>query len=189
MSNYIYTNDGLVNADELAHYGVPGMRWGHRKQTLATSSTRKKFDSTKQEYKTAKKAYSKAYDKAYRYSARHPITQWASKKVSDEADRRWDKTIDAAKASNKAKQKYKQAKYERKQQIKDTYKDIQKKSTFGERFVYNDATRKKAAKYVVDNNMTVAEANKRAKKDAMRNTGIILAAIGAYGVAKYKNII
>lgn len=32
MSNYIYTNDGLVNVDELIHYGVPGMKWGHRKQ-------------------------------------------------------------------------------------------------------------------------------------------------------------
>ena len=165
------------------------MRWGHRKQTIVTSSTRKKFDSTKEKYKTAKKAYSKAYNKAYGYSARHPITQWASKKVSDEADRRWYKAIDAAKYSNKAKQQYKQAKNERKQQIKDTYSDIQKKSTFGERFVYNNATRKKAAKYVVDNNMTVAEANKRAKKDAMRNTVIILAAIGAYSAAKYKNII
>ena len=31
MSNYIYTNEGLVNADELMHYGVPGMRWGRKK--------------------------------------------------------------------------------------------------------------------------------------------------------------
>ena len=36
MSNYIYTNDGLVNADELAHYGVPGMRWGHKKAGYVT---------------------------------------------------------------------------------------------------------------------------------------------------------
>ena len=37
MSNYIYTNDGLINVDELhgklAHYGVPGMRWGRRKNS------------------------------------------------------------------------------------------------------------------------------------------------------------
>lgn len=33
MSNYIYTNEGLVNADELMHYGVPGMRWGRRKSS------------------------------------------------------------------------------------------------------------------------------------------------------------
>lgn len=38
MSNYIYINEGLVNADDLMHYGVPGMRWGRRKiQKWATS--------------------------------------------------------------------------------------------------------------------------------------------------------
>jgi hypothetical protein len=31
MSNYIYTNEGLVNADDIMHYGVPGMKWGKRK--------------------------------------------------------------------------------------------------------------------------------------------------------------
>lgn len=40
MSNYIYTNDGLVNADELAHYGVPGMRWGHRKNSYVKRTVR-----------------------------------------------------------------------------------------------------------------------------------------------------
>ena len=35
---------------------------------------------------------------------------------------------------------------------------------------YNNATRKKAAKYVVDNGMTVEQAKSRANKDAIRNT-------------------
>lgn len=38
MANYIYTNDGLVNTDELAHYGVPGMKWGVRKSRPTSSS-------------------------------------------------------------------------------------------------------------------------------------------------------
>ena len=78
-----------------------------------------------------------------------------------------------------ARKQYKQAKQERKQQIKDTYKKIDRNASFGERFVYNDATRKKAAKYVVDNNMSMKEANDRAKSDAKRNTALLL---GAYGV-------
>lgn len=40
MSNYIYTNEGLVNADELMHYGVPGMRWGRRKNSYTKRAVR-----------------------------------------------------------------------------------------------------------------------------------------------------
>lgn len=173
------------NEDYLMHYGVKGMKWGVRRATpqLATSSTRKRVDSTKADYKSAKKAYNKSFNKAYNYSQVHPFAAYGKGKKRAEVDRRWDDAIDKADAMNKAKSDYKQAKKERKQEIRDTYRDIDRKTSLGERFVYNDATRKKAAKYMVDNNMSMKDANERAKSDAKRNTAIILGAYGAVTVA------
>lgn len=41
-ADYIYTNNGLVNVDDLMHYGVPGMKWGHRKTGYVTGYQAKK---------------------------------------------------------------------------------------------------------------------------------------------------
>lgn len=163
--------------DELYHYGVLGMKWGKRK-ARPISDTRKKFDSAKKEYKQAKKAYNKSYNKAYNYSASHPITQWGGGKNRKQADANWDDAFNKAKAQNKARNAYKQAKKDRAQKINDTYKDINKKSSLGEKMLFNEATRKRAAKFVVDNNMSMADAKKKANKEAIRNTSIVLAAIG-----------
>ena len=84
---------------------------------------------------------------------------------------------------NSAKSAYKSAKRERKNAIKDTYKGINKNTSFYEKVMFNDATRKKAAKYVVDNDMSVSEATAKAKGDAVRNTAILLAACGSISVA------
>ena len=48
--------------------------------------------------------------------------------------------------------------------------------------MFNNATRKKAAKYVVNNNMSMSEAKKKANKAAVRNTALMMAAYGAVTV-------
>lgn len=169
MSDYV-----LING-ELYHHGVKGMKWGKRKA---------RYDSeAKANYKSAKKAYNKAYNDAYNFSARHPISQWAGKKNKAESDRRWDDAFSKAGDLDKAKAEYKQAKSERKQRIKDVTKEINKKTSLGEKLIYNDAVRMKAAKYVVDNNMTMADATKKAKGEAKRNTAIYCGAYAALTVA------
>ena len=82
----------------------------------------------------------------------------------------------------------KQVKNERKQNIKNTYNDIQKNASRGEKLLYNDETRRKAAKYVVDNNMSISDAKKKANKAAIRNTAIVLGTYGAINAASlYKS--
>lgn len=177
MYNYEYEN-------YLAHYGVKGMKWGVRRaQQLPTSDTRKRFDSAKANLRSADKAYSKAFNKAYNYSNLHPIGPYVSKKMKAESDKRWNDVYDKAESFRSAKTQYKQAKKERKQQINNAYKDIQKNVSLGNKLMYNNATRKKAAKYMVDNNMSMKDANARANSDAKRNTAIILAAYGAVTAA------
>ena len=171
-----------MRQDELMHYGVKGMRWGHRK-ALPVSSQRARYDAAKQQYKADRKAYSKSYDKAYSYSSRHPISQYVGKKQKAESNRLWKDVDNKATQAIKSKSAMKKAKNERKQAIKSTYKEIQKNSTFGEKFNYNNATRKKAAKYVVDNNMSISDAKKKANKEAIRNSAIILGTYGAISVA------
>lgn len=169
---------------ELYHYGVPGMRWGHRK-ALPTSSVRNKVNSTKAEYKSAKKAYSKSYNKAYNNSALHPISQFATKKGKAKSDALWDDAYKKASSMRTAKTAYKTAKAERRTAIDKAYRKIDKKASFGEKLMYNSATREKAAKYVVDNNMSYAKASKRAKGDALRNTAAFMAAYGAISIGLY----
>lgn len=168
MSEYILTADG-----ELYHYGVKGMKWGKRKASYETSDIRKRYDQAKANKKAANKTYNKAYNKY----ANNPLNAFTKKGTE-----RWNDVLDKAKTANKADQQYKQAKKARKQAIKSTARDLERKASFSDKMLYNSATRKKAAKYVVDNNMSVAEATKKAKGDAWKNTAAFVAAYGAVAI-------
>ena len=165
----------IINEDDyLEHFGVKGMKWGVRKQKVLDA---------KSGYKKARKAYSKSYNKAYRNSARHPITQFTSKKGRAKSDALWEKAMSDADQLRSAKNAYKNAKRERKNAIEDTHRGINQNTSFINKLMFNDATRRKAAKYVVDNDMSVDEAIKKTNREAIRNTALILAAYGAVSVA------
>lgn len=104
MSDYILTSDG-----ELMHYGVPGMKWGHRKARPQSD-----LDRARSNYRVAKGQYNKAFKKANRYSSVHPISQFVGKKAKAESDKRWGDAIDKAKAVDSAKKAYKEAKVDHK---------------------------------------------------------------------------
>lgn len=176
-----------MRQDELMHYGVKGMKWGHRK-ALPISSQRARYDAAKQQYKADKKAYSKSFDKAYSYSGRHPISQYVGKKQKAESNRLWEDAYNKATQAKKSKSAMKQVKNERKQSIKSAYYDIKKNESIKEKLFYGDSPRQKAAKYVVDNNMSISDAKKKANKEAIRNSAIILGIYGGISAASlYKS--
>lgn len=165
----------IINEDDyLEHFGVKGMKWGVRKQKVLNA---------KSEYKKARKAYNKSFNKAYNYSGNHPVSQFVTKKGRAKSENAWNQASSDADRYNSAKSAYKSAKRERKNAIKDTYKGINKNTSFYEKVMFDNATRKRAAKYVVDNDMSVSEATAKAKGDAVRNTAILLAACGSIRVA------
>ena len=166
---------------ELYHFGVKGMRWGKRTGgTLQKSDMRKKFDSAKAKKKEAASEFDDAFDTFMNKSS-----------LGKNGDRRYNNMMKTMDKSTKADKEFKQIKAERKNAIKAKASELEKEKSFKERMLYISGTRKQAAKYIVDNNMSIGDARKRANEDAVRNTALFLAAYGAIAVGaaaynKYK---
>ena len=114
----------IVYSDDLCHYGIPGMRWGHKK-VKPISVERARLQSAKAAYKTANRAYSKAHAQARNYDTNPIVRSARSNGFTNElrkkaSDRKWDDALKKGKEAYKAEQNYKQAKKEYKQT--DEYK-------------------------------------------------------------------
>ena len=116
--------------DEICHYGVKGMRWGHRKSLYNNPAV----TSKKRAYKAAKKEYAKSSDKAYSYSRMHPIGRYVSKKKKLESNKLGMDVINKYVAMRNAKKDYKTAKRNVvKQNVKNYNKSLDKSSSLSDR--------------------------------------------------------
>ena len=87
---------------ELKHYGVKGMKWGHRK----AREEYKKLDKAKGEYRHAKKAY----DRSFNYATQRSNGFGLSRVKRFENDAAWNDAKRDAKRVNEAKKAYKDQK-------------------------------------------------------------------------------
>lgn len=86
-------------------------------------------------------------------------------------------------SDNSARKAKVEQKLSRKWDLNVAKQNMENRRTISEKIFFNDATFKKAAKYVVDNKMSYNDAVKKAKEKAVINTVGILGAIGAVSVA------
>ena len=190
--------------EELAHHGIKGQKWGVRRFEKAdgtlTSAGKKRYGDTSDLYnnvkttkanvKSATESYNKAFNKAYKDSSR--LTSHLSKKGRDRQTKEWEDTWNKSSAYDSAKSAHKEAKKAYKDQYKKNLEETRSKATRSDKLIYNDATRKRAAKLMTKyKDMSYEKATQASQKEAIRNTAFILSAYGAftaYSLYRIKNL-
>lgn len=161
----------------LSHHGVKGMKWGKRKNYYGQSGD--KFKASNGVTVGAPKnvgvaAFRKVQGTKAGGAALNGMAKMNTAFYGRKNKTQWRRVENQVRKENQAVREANQA---HKNALNKTYEEINKKTSFGEKLLYNGATRKKAAKYVVNNNMSMEEARKKANKQAFRNTAVL---IGAY---------
>ena len=168
------------NPDELYHYGVKGMRWGHRKAPEYTNAQKvgRKMSTMKAQktrYKNAKAAY-RADHKNYKDASKKASSAfYAWRKDGDRHIQDAWKYDDMQKQSRQnmrdAKKSYKDAKKEYKAEVNKTNENYTKGARTIDKVLYNGATQKRVNKIMnKTQGMSMEEARKQVHREAWDNT-------------------
>lgn len=173
--------------DCLEHHGIKGQKWGVRRFESAnghlTAAGKKRYEDGKVSSKeknafSVKAAGHKALAKVYEinektYSKSNKTLSSMNKAAKTQQLKKADAAQKEANAKRDAKEAYRE-------KYNENLAKTRQNATTADKLIFNDATRKRAAKIMTDyKDVSVADAQKQANKEALRNTAILLGGYGA----------
>lgn len=157
----------IVRESELMHYGALGMKWGHRKSqpTLKSQIKNRRKNAENEVYSNYIKTVN-SIEKKYKWG----------QNLSKKDDAKMDKADEIyRKALKDAKNNYKSEMNDRKRMYDEAKATVAERGDIGQ-------TKRQVAKYMVEYDMPIEQAKKKATFTTCRNVGASLAV--SYGVLK-----